>query len=97
MSDCRSTLGGGSPLHLVVIGGGSAAFAAAIRANELGARVSIINAGLPIGGTCLNVGCVPSKTLIRAAETHYHADHHEFRGIESHSKINSFWDIIRQK
>ena len=46
---------------LVIIGGGSAAFAAAIKTSELGGRAAIINDGLPIGGTCVNVGCVPSK------------------------------------
>ena len=83
--------------HLVIIGGGSAAFAAAIRANELGARVTLINEGLPIGGTCVNVGCVPSKALIRAAEAHWHAAHHPFKGIRSWSTIEDFGAIIRQK
>ncbi len=84
-------------LHLLIIGGGSAAFAAAIKAGELGARATIINAGLPIGGTCVNVGCVPSKTLIRAAEAHHRATHHNFLGIESSSRISDFQAIIRQK
>ena len=53
---------------LVVLGGGSAGFAAAIIASELGARVVIVNAGLPPGGTCVNVGCVPTKFLVKAAE-----------------------------
>ncbi len=85
------------PGHLVIIGGGSAAFAAAIKAGELGARATIINAGLPLGGTCVNVGCVPSKTLIRAAQTHHRAAHHNFQGIESSSRISDFQTIIRQK
>ena len=52
---------------IVVLGGGSAGFAAAIRAAELGAQVTLVEGGT-LGGTCVNVGCVPSKTLIRAAE-----------------------------
>ena len=52
---------------LAIVGGGSTAFAAAIKASELGAHVTLINDGLPIGGTCVNVGCVPSKGLIRAS------------------------------
>ncbi|OGS50012.1 MAG: mercury(II) reductase, partial [Erythrobacter sp. RIFCSPHIGHO2_12_FULL_63_10] len=48
-------------------GAGSAGFSAAITASELGAKVALIGHGT-IGGTCVNVGCVPSKTLIRAAE-----------------------------
>src|SRR3989441_2760009 len=40
--------------------------------------------GATLGGTCVNVGCVPSKTLIRAAEAHHRRVHHGFRGIPSH-------------
>ncbi len=53
---------------LIVLGGGAGAFAAAIRANEHKANTAIINAGLPLGGTCVNVGCVPSKRLLWAGE-----------------------------
>ncbi|PHP20684.1 mercury(II) reductase [Sphingobium sp. IP1] len=52
---------------MAVVGAGSAGFSAAITAAELGAKVALIGHGT-IGGTCVNVGCVPSKTLIRAAE-----------------------------
>ena len=52
---------------LAVVGAGSAGFSAAITAADLGARVALIGHGT-IGGTCVNVGCVPSKTMIRAAE-----------------------------
>ena len=52
---------------LAVIGAGSAGFSAAITAANLGARVALIGHGT-IGGTCVNVGCVPSKTMVRAAE-----------------------------
>ena len=54
--------------HLFIIGGGSAAATAAFKAHEHGWRVTLANEGLPIGGTCLNVGCVPSKFFIRAAQ-----------------------------
>jgi mercuric reductase len=56
----------GDRLHVTIIGSGSAAFAAAIRATDAGARVTLIERGT-LGGTCVNVGCVPSKILIRAA------------------------------
>lgn len=72
---------GGQP-HLLIVGGGSAAFAAAIRAAELGARVTMVERGT-VGGTCVNVGCVPSKTLIRAAEIRHLAGHHPFDGLPS--------------
>lgn len=83
--------------HLVILGGGSAAFSAALRASGLGARVTIINSGLPIGGTCVNVGCVPSKTLIRAAETVHRASQSHFDGIETHAQVTSFKHVINQK
>src|SRR6266481_1332923 len=56
--------GGGS--HIAVVGSGGAAMAAALKAVEQGARVTLIERGT-IGGTCVNVGCVPSKIMIRAA------------------------------
>ena len=67
---------------LIIIGGGAGAFAAAIKANELGAKTALINDGLPLGGTCINVGCVPSKTLLHAAELLHTAKHHNVPGIE---------------
>lgn len=54
------------PLHIAVIGSGGAAMAAALKAVENGARVTLIERGT-IGGTCVNIGCVPSKIMIRAA------------------------------
>jgi len=84
-------------LHLVILGGGSAACAAAIRASELGARATILNDGLPTGGTCVNVGCVPSKTLIRAAEVLHRANRHGFAGIRSSAEVADFSAVVGQK
>lgn len=81
----------------VILGGGSAAFAATLTAHEMGARVTLINDGLPIGGTCVNVGCIPSKALIRAAEAHHNSLHSDFDGIESTSQITDFKALMRQK
>ena len=53
-------------LHVAIIGSGAAAMAAALKAVERGAHVTLIESGA-IGGTCVNVGCVPSKVMIRAA------------------------------
>jgi mercuric reductase len=70
-----------SGLHVAIIGSGSGAFAAAIRAVEAGAQVTLIEAGT-VGGTCVNVGCVPSKIMIRAAHVaHTHATS-PFSGIK---------------
>ncbi|MDW7682174.1 MAG: FAD-dependent oxidoreductase, partial [bacterium] len=82
---------------LIIIGGGSAAFSAAIKASELGKKTLMINDGLPIGGTCVNVGCVPSKTLIRTAEQLYHANHPHFSGIKPGKNSLDFKEVIRQK
>jgi pyruvate/2-oxoglutarate dehydrogenase complex dihydrolipoamide dehydrogenase (E3) component len=60
---------------LLVIGGGSGGFAAAITAAEAGRLVGVINAG-PLGGTCTNRGCIPSKALIRAAKVWSQAGKH---------------------
>lgn len=83
--------------HLIIVGGGSSAFSAAIEANRLGVHVTMINDGLPIGGTCVNVGCVPSKNLIRAAETLYKANHNPFKGVESAAKLSDFGKLIEAK
>jgi len=85
-----------SAFDLVVIGGGSAAFAAAIKTSELGGKTAIINDGLPIGGTCVNVGCVPSKSLIRAAEAHHKSLNHSFAGITSSSVVSDFSKVTEQ-
>jgi mercuric reductase len=69
-------------LDLVVIGGGAGGFGAAIKANDLGARTALVNTGLPLGGTCVNVGCVPSKALLWAAEVLHTSRHHGIPGLE---------------
>lgn len=73
----------GSPLQIAIIGSGAGAFAAAIRAAESGAKVTIVERGVT-GGTCVNVGCVPSKIFIRAAHVAHARRHSPFdAGIEA--------------
>ena len=67
---------------LLILGSGSAAFAAAIKARDLGASVAIVEKGT-IGGTCVNIGCVPSKALLRPAELYHQAGHSPFAGVET--------------
>lgn len=81
---------------LVTIGGGSAAFAAAIKAAELGAKVAIIEKGT-IGGTCVNIGCVPSKTLIKAAELCYHSAYPSFEGLTACPPPSDWRRVVQQK
>ena len=82
---------------LIIVGGGSAAFSAAIKAESLGLSTLMVNGGLDFGGTCVNVGCVPSKNLIRAAETVYHATHSNFAGIKPKGVDIDFAQIIKEK
>lgn len=79
--DTVITSGGGTSLHIAIVGTGSGAFAAAIKAVEQGATVTIIEGGEVIGGTCVNIGCVPSKILIRGAGIAHVQGHHAFEGV----------------
>lgn len=89
--------GNGKPngrYDLAVIGAGSAGFSAAITAAEQGAQVALIGHGT-IGGTCVNVGCVPSKALIRAAEAVHHANSApRFAGVEAAGRVKD-WNALR--
>ncbi|MCZ6592019.1 MAG: mercury(II) reductase [Alphaproteobacteria bacterium] len=84
-------------VDLAIIGAGSAGFSAAITAAELGAKVALVGHGT-IGGTCVNVGCVPSKTLIRAADALHQARHaSRFAGISAEAVLSSWPDLVAQK
>ncbi|MDI3461211.1 MAG: Mercuric ion reductase [Nitrospira sp.] len=87
---------GGQGYDLMTIGGGSAAFAAAIKAAELGARVAIVEKGT-IGGTCVNIGCMPSKTLIKAAELCYHSAYPQFEGLTACPPPSDWQRVVQQK
>jgi mercuric reductase len=95
MATRDTAIPGGTP-DVVVLGGGSAGFAAAIRAADLGARVMLIKGGT-LGGTCVNVGCVPSKTLLRAAEVRHRASHHPFAGVPTAAEPPAFAEVMAQK
>ncbi len=84
-TNAKTTASDKKVLHVVVIGSGSAAFACAIKAAEQGAKVTIIEGADVIGGCCVNVGCVPSKILIRAAQLAEQQRHNPFTGLENHS------------
>lgn len=87
----------GGGYDLVVIGAGSAGFSAAITAADQGAQVALIGSGT-IGGTCVNIGCVPSKTLIRAAETLHNARAAaRFAGISAEAEVTDWRGTVRQK
>ena len=98
MSDCCQTgKAANGQYDMAVIGAGSAGFSAAITAAEQGAHVAIIGSGM-IGGTCVNVGCVPSKTLIRAAEILHNARFaSRFDGIEAGARVTDWQAVVAQK
>jgi len=89
--------GAGQPQHVAIIGTGSGAFAAAIKAAEGGARVSLIEAVEVIGGCCVNVGCVPSKILIRAAQLAEQQRNNPFEGLANHAPQLSRALLARQQ
>tara|TARA_B100000745_G_scaffold77587_1_gene47083 strand:- start:1441 stop:2844 length:1404 start_codon:yes stop_codon:yes gene_type:complete len=82
---------------LIIIGGGAGAFAAGIKANELGKQTLIVNGGLPAGGTCVNVGCVPSKILVHAGEVIHQAKNHGIPGIDIEVKNVDFKKVIEHE
>ena len=82
----KPRLGSPGALHVAIVGSGGAAFACAIRAAEEGATVTLIERGI-LGGTCVNVGCVPSKIMIRAAHLAHLQSDHPFDGIKKRAAV----------
>ncbi len=96
MKDTPETPNGGG-YDLIVIGAGSAGFSAAITAAESGAQVVLIGHGT-IGGTCVNVGCVPSKFMIRAAQTQFDArEASRFAGIHAEADVTDWPALVQAK
>lgn len=81
---------------LLVLGSGSAAYAAAIQARDHAKTVALVEANT-VGGTCVNVGCVPSKALLRAAEVYHQAGHHPFAGVATRAGEVDLPALIAQK
>ena len=97
MSTCCNDNARNGAYDLAVVGAGSAGFSAAITAAEQGAKVALIGHGT-IGGTCVNVGCVPSKTLIRAAQSLHHAEAAaRFAGIRGEARLDDWPSLVAQK
>ena len=94
---CNGPETGSDQFDIAVIGAGSAGFSASITAAEAGSRVALIGHGL-IGGTCVNVGCVPSKTMIRAAEAiHGAGATHRFPGISGTAQVDDWSALMAGK
>ncbi len=84
--------------ELVILGNGAAAFAAAIKADELGSKAAMIKGGM-IGGTCVNVGCVPSKRLLVSGEVIRNTRNHDLgkNTIVQHDEEFDFAKIMEFK
>ena len=83
---------------LIIIGGGAAAFAAATKAAGLGKTALMINSGLPLGGTCVNVGCVPSKHLLTVGDELYYGPRSKFKALaDGHNPSFDFSTAIQEK
>ena len=67
---------------LVILGGGAASFAAITEASRQGLSTAMVNTGLPIGGTCVNVGCVPSKHLLAVGESAFASRDNPFDAVQ---------------
>ncbi len=83
-------------VDLAVIGSGGAAMAAAINARVRGASVVLVERGV-LGGTCVNVGCVPSKTLLAAAGTRHAAMTNPFAGVPTSAGGVDYGALVAQK
>ena len=97
MNNRLAPTNGRTNYDLAVIGAGSAGFSAAITAAEEGAQVALIGHGT-IGGTCVNIGCVPSKNLIRATESLHQAKAaSRFAGLQGDGRIEDWRAVVRHK
>lgn len=81
---------------LAILGAGSAAFSAAIRARQKQLTVVMVERG-EVGGTCVNVGCIPSKALLAAAEARHTADAQRFPGIHTDAAAVSMASLVQSK
>ncbi|EIJ78377.1 mercuric reductase [Bacillus methanolicus PB1] len=89
-------LGEEGDYDFIIIGSGGAAFSAAIKAVEYGAKVAMIERGT-VGGTCVNIGCVPSKTLLRAGEMNRMAKTNPFMGVHTFATDVELAALVKQK
>ena len=83
---------------VVVIGSGPGGYVSAIRCAQLGLKTALVEKYSTLGGTCLNVGCIPSKALLDSSEHFYNATHHfKEHGIEVQGVKANFEQMIQRK
>ncbi|MBN1934260.1 MAG: FAD-dependent oxidoreductase, partial [Anaerolineae bacterium] len=81
---------------VLVIGGGPGGYVAALRAAQLGARVALVEEGV-LGGVCLNVGCIPTKALLRSAEVYETIRNSKDFGIKIDGEVTADWPAIQKR
>lgn len=96
LSQKNVVFGNEGDYDLLIIGSGGSAFSAAIKAIEYGAKVGMIERGT-VGGTCVNIGCVPSKTLLRAGEINHLAKSNPFIGLKTSAGEVELAPLVKQK
>jgi dihydrolipoamide dehydrogenase len=82
---------------LVVIGSGPGGYSAAIRAGQYGLKTALIEKDPRLGGTCLLVGCIPTKSLLHTAEVWSHVMHSEEEGISLKEPVLNFPKVMERK
>ena len=83
-------------LDLVILGSGPGGYVAAVRAAQWGLRTVIVEKENWLGGTCLNVGCIPTKALLFNAEVLEYVQHAKEFGIEC-GPVSSTWEMVRER
>ena len=86
------------PYDLIIIGGGPGGYVAAIRAAQLGLKVGCVEKRGSLGGTCLNVGCIPSKAMLQSSH-HYESAVHEFaaHGVKTGKVVVDLKTMVGRK
>ena len=82
--------------NLAIIGGGPAGYTAAEKASKAGLSVVLFEKD-SVGGTCLNVGCIPTKTLLYSAKQYYYATHADKYGIAAENVLFDYGKIVQRK
>lgn len=81
---------------LVILGGGTGGYVAAIRASQLGLSVAVVEKN-KLGGTCLHAGCIPSKALLRSAEVYQTAKKSSEFGVETSNVLLNYARVQERK
>ncbi|MGC2404159.1 MAG: dihydrolipoyl dehydrogenase [Acidobacteriaceae bacterium] len=82
---------------IVIIGGGPGGYTAAIRAGQYGLKVGLIEVEKKLGGTCLHVGCIPTKSLLFDAEIYDHLKHAAEYGIDGVGQVTMNWNTVLER